>query len=72
MMEKKVSKVVACVKKIPIGPSDRCSTWVCFNLNYKYGKRLERLARDKHSSLFSFFVGDEEKKVFKILLPGSH
>jgi hypothetical protein len=33
-------------------------------LDCKDWKRLERLARDKHCSLFSFFVGNEEKKFF--------
>ncbi len=33
-------------------------------------ERLERLAGDKHSSLFCFFVGDEDKKSFETPSPG--
>jgi hypothetical protein len=34
--------------------------------------RMERIARDKHSSLFGLFVSDEEKKVFKPLTRDRH
>ncbi len=34
---------------------------VGFNLTREHETSLNRLARDKHSSLFCLFVGDEEK-----------
>jgi hypothetical protein len=34
------------------GPPESCSSWVGTGLASKYSIRLERLARDEHSSLF--------------------
>jgi hypothetical protein len=47
---------------LPYGIRERCSTRVDCGLNHKHYTMLERLAKDKHSSLFGPFVSWEEKK----------
>ncbi len=49
---------------------ERCFTWIGSDLNHKLQVRLERLARDKHSSLLLTLVNYECKKFFNIG-PGS-
>jgi hypothetical protein len=43
------------------GTLKMCSTRVGSNLTHKFLANLERLAVDIHSSLFGFFMSDEEK-----------
>ncbi len=38
-------------------------------LTLKYWTSLERLGKDKHSSLYGLFVRDEEKKSFMKVVP---
>jgi len=45
---------------------ERCFTWLSSSLAYKQQTRLERLARDKHSSLLQKFVIYVQKKVYSI------
>jgi hypothetical protein len=44
-----------------------CSTRVSSDLTCKHYARLERLARDKNSSLFRSFVKYDCKKLYKVL-----
>jgi hypothetical protein len=51
------------VDKARSGALERSSTWVGSGLTKKHYTRLERLAWDKHFSLFSLFASYKEKKV---------
>jgi hypothetical protein len=48
------------------GGPERCFTRLGSGLTYKHHTRLERLARDKHSSLLQKFVNYGHKKVYRI------
>jgi len=55
------------VKILPkVGASFKCSTWVGSSLSYKHKARLERFARDKHSSLLRKLVNYGHKKFYNI------
>ncbi len=43
-----------------------CSTQVGYSLTHKHQSRLERLARDKHSSLLRTFVNYGRKKFYNV------
>jgi hypothetical protein len=43
------------------GAPERCFTWVGSGITRKYYNRLERLARDKHSSLLHKFANYGQK-----------
>jgi hypothetical protein len=44
-----------------VGAPEKYPTFVCFGLLHKHWTRLERLARDKHSSLIGTFLSYDEK-----------
>ncbi len=50
----------------PVVYTARGSTHVSSGLVRKYYIRLERLARDKHSSLIALVISEEEKKRYNI------
>ncbi len=45
-------------------------TWVSSSLGHKHQTRLERPARDKHSSLFGLFVSYNENEEFGLIFTG--
>jgi hypothetical protein len=42
-------------------PFEWSSSWVASSRTCNFWTKVERHARDKHSSLFGFFISDEEK-----------